>query len=807
MLDLPVIMLACPQEALWASRMGFATHHPQGPPPSFSAYANPPQPPHMFYPQANLNSAPLSYQPLHPGQDRPPMPEHARGAPPQRPAVNYSTRRPASTFGPPPPQIHYEPPTPGFPPSHAGANSNPSAWQPSARHSGQMFSPPLMTHPAGNYDYSTSESSSESDEDEFEEYDSRSMPPPPGPMPRKRPEIRHAATVNYPIRPTAREVKPHSSTRTHIIDDARSNPASASSSRRPSLVHHRTKSKSYAEAGATTTVESSTARRRMSYRAHEQRNTHVDGAQRAAEAYQADVSARAQSNRRRRDAEGTSSTRDGGRSSNRRSVVIDGHKLSSTVPLTEEALRKAKPTSRLETLAAAPSESGSGRSKASSSRNDNNDSRSANARVGLQGRTLSGDSSNSKMPGSGDANAANADGSTSPVNESLSVQINGLNLELQGMEGKTFSLRTQEDGKPQLVVEDVGENERLRQHSGAQEHHVVQDRERYREHARESSYRAQSRSRGAVGAHDDYDDAERERRTRRRRSSNRTESYSRPTNAGAGGRDAPTVASSSITSSSAASRGSLHRNQMYRNEDDGTREYYSPRRAKPVRYPSTRSSQPRIVPVVHDRRSGDRMPSRSRSPRRSRSRYRSQSGQNASAASKMTKPMTRRERRYVGSDEDSSDDEDTAREYQAPSSSSSLATAYMYTGRGGGVGGRGSAAATVAAKALRNNREEQDRYTDVDSASRVGGSVATTGSGSTGRRSSIVGKLRGKYEEHLRGQLRGSNSRSRQQAGRPSSVVGSAVSSTVFDDDDEDDTDEETNERSVRGHGAVQNWI
>ena len=816
------------REALWASGTGFgAFADPRGPPLSFSAYANPPQPPHMVYHQMNMNPAHLSYQSLHPGQDRPPMPESTRGMPAPLPSLNYSTRRPISSYAPP--QIHYEPPTPGFPPPHTNMNSNPSTGQPRIR---QIFSPPpFMARPVSTFEDSYSTSSFESSEpDEDVRDDRRRMPPPSGPVRRRRPEIRHAATVAHPERATAREIKLHPSTRTHYNDNVRSNPASGSTSRRPSLVHNRTKSKTYTEPGATTMVESSTSRRRMSYRAHEQRSNDIDAARKASEAYQADVRARASSSRRRRETEATSNSRDGGRSVNRRSIVIDGHDADLTIPLTEEALRKTKRSSRLETLSVATSETGSGQSKAGSSHNGDNGNKTSNARMVIDGRTLSGGTSSNKTPGTSGEDAG--DGSTSPVTESIYMQYKGLNVEIQGnMEGKTLSWRQQEDGKPQLVLGDIGENERPCRHSGTQEQDNLQDRGGYRERVKEPSHRTQSRSRAAARGAEDYDDDERERRARRRRSSNRTEPHSRPTNIGFSDRRAPAVVSNSTKPSSATRRGSLHRGQTYHDDNDGAREYHSPLRAKPVRYPSTRSSQKRAVPIVHNRQSGDRLASRSRSPHRNRSRYRSQSGRSVvSATSKMTSKMSKltmkRNRQYVDAAEVSSDDEDTARENQAPSSSSSLATTYLYNGREGGAGG---AAAAAAANALKGNRDGQRWSTIVSSGSDVGsigvnmGSIptATAGRSSSGRNAGFVGRMKSKFEEHKAKQLRGGSVRGGLGMGGSPSVSRSAMDSAVFDDDDDDDedddddddedddddTDEDDNEGNRRMYDAVQDWI
>ena len=694
-------------------------------------------------------------------------------------------------------------------------NPNPSIRQPSARHSGQMFSLPSMAQPASTFEDSSSTSSSESSGDDYEGDDRRRMPPPPGPARKKRPEMRHAATVAHPERVTAREIKLHPSTRTYYDDHVRSNPASGSTSRRPSLVHNRTKSKTYTEPGATTVVESSTSRRRMSYKAHEQRSNDVDAVRKASEAYQADVRARASSSRRRRETEATSSTRDGGRSVNRRSIVIDGNDADITIPLTEEALRGTKRSSRLETLSVATSETGSGRSKAGSSHNGDNGNKTSSARMVIDGRTLSGGTTSSKMPGTSGEDPG--DGSTSPVTESIYMQYKGLNVEIQGnMEGKTLSWRQQEDGKPQLVLGDIGENERPRQHSGTQEQDAVQDRKSHRERVKEPSHRTQSRSRPTVKGYDDYGDDERERRTRRRRSSNRTESHSRPTNTNIGDRGVPTIISNSTKSPSATRRGSLHRGQTYHNDHDGTREYHSPLRAKSTRYPSTRSSQPRAVPVVHNRQGDGRLPSRSRSPPRSRSRYRNQSGRSMmSATSKMSKLTMKRNQQYVRSAENSSDDEDTARENQAPSSSSSLATAYLYSGHEGVTGG---GAAAAAANTLKSNQNGQRLPTVVNSRGDVSSKGANRGStsavdasrGSTGRNTGFVGRVKSKFEEHKTKQLRGGPVRGRLGTGGLQTVNRSSRDSAVFDEDDGDDddgTDGEGNEGNRRMCDAVQDWI
>ena len=176
----------------------------------------------------------------------------------------------------------------------------------------------------------------------------------------------------------------------------------------------------------------------------------------------------------------------------------------------------------------------------------------------------------------------------------------------------------------------------------------------------------------------------------------------------------------------------------------------------------------------------------------------------------MRQPAPRHEPRHVGSEEDSSDGEDTTREYHAPSSSSSLATAYMCTERNAGVSS--GAAAAVAANALKNNRESHDRYAVDDTVSIASGSAAATGSGTAEKRTGLVGRLRGKYEERVKSQWRGSNSRSRQQAGRPVSVVGSAPGPAVYDrenDEEEEDTDsdDETSNGHGRGGGGVHDWI
>ena len=722
------------QDGFYASRMPYSTlADPRGPPPSASAYTSPaPQSFPMPYLQMGSNTAGSGpYAQMH---------EAARQVPP-RPLESFSARGLPPNY--PPPQFHYEQPTPSFhASSHPSANHNPSMRNPSARHNDSYYRPHTLRHDA----------SCSSSEGEGEPDDRKSMPPPPIPT-RRRPDIRHGAT--YDTRSTAR--------RLHV--DPRSNPPSANSSRRPSLVHHgRSKSKSYAEPGVATTVESSTSRRRMSYRAHDD----IESRRRAAEEYQKDISARAPSNRRRRDtAEGTSVNRNG-KSTSRRSVIIDGPKAELAVPLTEEALRRAKRSSRSENIGIAVSDTGSGRSKGSSGRNGDNAGKPSGMRMTSDGRTLSG-SSNSEHRLSGKQG-----GMASPVNEYFHVRFGDMNLEVQGnMEGRTISVEPQEDGKTAFVIGERGDqerqvhtlhevdgfkdrdNERAREREMKERERVM--RARHRERNREGgenerkSYRMKSSSRVRGQEDGDYD-----RTSRRRRSSKRDESYSRPINA------VPTVVSGSTTSSSTTSHGGkngVSRSRKYSSNEDPREYRASPHRSQAVRPPSSHAYDAPVIerPVRHS--------SRSRSPHRSRSRYRSSGGR--------VQPLRQES---VIFDSGSSDDEDTAREYQ-PSSVSSAATYVPYNSR----------AASHAAAALRTLESER----------RPGNGNAVSSV------SSRSGSSSGRYGSQYGGSVKRANI---PRTGPPSAMVtGSARSSAVFDEEDEETDDHDDDDDEV--YEGAQSWI